>query len=229
MVDLAGVVGVVGDHRRDDPARRPQLAPVRRAGHRELIVVGESGDVRGQALVHGRRARRSRRGAERCRRATAGPSGRPSAGARGRRRTRRTSACTTPTWRTIDSIDRAAPGGRARQLTSSTVARFVSSAWLSFDASSPRPRNACRTVTRQTGRPGVPASVRPGSGTRRSGCRPGSCRPRRRRSARSRPGPVSVVAGLRAPVWVSPAKPGSVSVTTRSTVTGSSTPIVSPW
>jgi len=40
--------------------------------------------------------------------------------------------------------------------------------------------------------------------------------------------PVSVVAGLRAPVWVSPAKPGSVSATTRSTVTGSSTPIVSP-
>ena len=41
--------------------------------------------------------------------------------------------------------------------------------------------------------------------------------------------PVSVVAGLRAPDCVSPAKPGSVSTTLRSTVTGSSTPIVSPW
>ena len=40
--------------------------------------------------------------------------------------------------------------------------------------------------------------------------------------------PVSVVAGLRAPPVVSPAKPGSVSTTLRSTVTGSSTPIVSP-
>ena len=39
----------------------------------------------------------------------------------------------------------------------------------------------------------------------------------------------SVVAGFRAPDWVSPAKPGSVSTTLRSTVTGSSTPIVSPW
>ena len=37
-----------------------------------------------------------------------------------------------------------------------------------------------------------------------------------------------MVAGLRAPVAVSPAKPGSVSTTFRSTVIGSSTPIVSP-
>src|SRR5512143_1502170 len=41
--------------------------------------------------------------------------------------------------------------------------------------------------------------------------------------------PVSVVAGFRAPDCVSPAQPGAVSVTVRSTVTGSSTPIVSPW
>src|SRR6185503_17786967 len=40
--------------------------------------------------------------------------------------------------------------------------------------------------------------------------------------------PVSVVAGLRAPVCVSPAKPGSVSTTDRSTLTGNSTPMVSP-
>ena len=41
MVDFAGVVGIVGDHRCDDPAGRALLAPVRQAWPVELAIVRE--------------------------------------------------------------------------------------------------------------------------------------------------------------------------------------------
>ena len=74
-----------------------------------------------------------------------------------------------------------------------------------------------------------PAGPRLGSGSRRSGCRSGSCRPRRRRSApgrsaRSRSWPTCAL-----PSGCRPRSPGSLSTTLRSTETGSSMPIVSPW
>ncbi len=47
-----------------------------------------------------------------------------------------------PTWTAMASIEREARGGSARHDVSGTVARFVSSAWLSFDSSIPRPRKA---------------------------------------------------------------------------------------
>ena len=45
MVDLPGVVRVVGDHRGDDPARWSALTPICQALDVELGVVAEGGDV----------------------------------------------------------------------------------------------------------------------------------------------------------------------------------------
>ena len=76
---------------------------------------------------------------------------------------------------------------------------------------------------------GIRVGPRGGSGTRRCGCRSRSVSPSLTNSGTVTTRPVSIVAFLRAPWAVSPAKPGSVSATRRSTVTGSSTPSVSPW
>ncbi|MFL5749153.1 MAG: hypothetical protein ACJ767_00910 [Chloroflexota bacterium] len=55
MVDLGGVVGIVGDHRRNDPAGRSELAPVRHPRCFQLGVIGTRGDMADKWSVSGLR------------------------------------------------------------------------------------------------------------------------------------------------------------------------------
>ena len=191
-----------------------------------LVHAGEPGDHLGAAVQF--------------RPARAGPRDRPTGADRDQRRTRRTSTCRTPTCTTIDSIDRGSPWrqgspslvvdrGDVRQqrlalirlLEPGTAKRLVEEIAQRLD---PAPTGH-RSTSRLTA---APDRLDPGLVLAGPGVDPDRVAlVDEDRDLTTRPD--SVVAGLRAPVWVSPAKPGSVSVTTRSTVTGSSTPIVSPW
>src|SRR5262245_54904231 len=70
-----------------------------------------------------------------------------------------------PTWTAMSAIERVAPAGSAAQASGGTVARFVTSAWLSFDASMPPPRNASSMRSSSASMPPRPliASWRAGS------------------------------------------------------------------
>ena len=50
MVDLAGVIEVMLDHHRDDPARLLALTPVRQPWAQQLSVIVEGGNTLAQAL-----------------------------------------------------------------------------------------------------------------------------------------------------------------------------------
>src|SRR5215216_6746082 len=52
MVDLAGVIGVVGHHRRDQPTGRLLLAPIGEARAVELVVVVKLADVVDERLMN---------------------------------------------------------------------------------------------------------------------------------------------------------------------------------
>ena len=132
VVDLAGVVGVVGDHRRDDPAGRASLAPVRQAWHVQLRVVREGGDVADERAV-----RRLEPGDD----LGAGDS----AVAPGLDLRRREPQRAAPERVVVvhhlarTDVDRRCRGSSARRLGQrvpsvrrGTVAMFVSSAWLSL-------------------------------------------------------------------------------------------------
>ena len=223
MVDLAGVVRVVGDHGRDDPARRCGFAPVRRprrssSRHHEAAPL----------------ARRAARAQPRAR--TGSPASlTPSRATTARPRASPIGASRPECVVVVHDLARSRRGWRCRRSTCMAPAGSAVHGCVV--------RDGCEVRQERLALVGVLDPTPPERLVHEG--------PSRRRCHRARPWseagslsrvwyspvrvsmrivsptstkigtwttrPVSVVAGLRAPVWVSPAKPGSVSTTLRST------------